>query len=115
METDREQRTIRGQDLRYVLTLRLMQVGMQTVDELVSAVRGAGFEMGGRPSKAVSDALRWEIARGRVVRLGRGRYGPGTVPRSTRYWIRSSVRALSSDRCATRVTRCAIGRTRRHR
>jgi hypothetical protein len=36
-----------------------------------------------RASKTISDALRWEVKRGRVVRLGQGRYGPGTMPRST--------------------------------
>jgi len=38
----------------------------------------------GRPSKAISDALRWERERGRVFRRGRGRYGPAhLLPRST--------------------------------
>lgn len=91
-------RSLWGRDLRYVLTMHLFESGPRTVEGLVAAVRRAGFEIDGRPSKTVSDALRWEVARGRVVRLARGRYGPGSMPRSTRAWIRSRVTSLPSPR-----------------
>lgn len=58
---------------------------------------GRGFDLGPRPSKRVSDALRWEIARGRVLRTGWGRYAPGTAPRQTRAWIRDRVHLLTAD------------------
>jgi hypothetical protein len=47
--------------------------------------------------KAVSDALRWEIARGRVRRLARGVYGPAHLPRGTEYRIINRVRELRAS------------------
>ena len=44
-----------------------------TVAELVQVLRAEGYDLGGRESMVVSDALRWEVARGRVVRRRRGR------------------------------------------
>jgi hypothetical protein len=60
-----------------------------TVDDLLAAVEA----MGGRldedaPRKQVADAIRWEIAKGRVRRAGWGRYAPGHVPRSTVRYMR---------------------------
>lgn len=89
-----QQRRLTGRNLRYVLTLALFDRGEQTVEELVSMLDADGWAVVGRPSKAVSDSLRWEIGRGRVVRLGRGRYGPGTMPRQTHAWIRARVRSI---------------------
>ncbi len=52
--------------------------------ELVTAlVHRAGFDLGGRASKIISDALRWETRRGRVIRIGRGRYRFSHAARST--------------------------------
>nr|WP_234781395.1 hypothetical protein [Mycobacterium tuberculosis] len=56
-----------------------------------------GFGVRGRASKVVSEALRWEIGRDRVYRLGRGRYGPGYIPRSTEYRIHQRVLALRAS------------------
>ena len=85
---------LRGIELRYALTLYLLQHGPSTVDELVKAMAWQGFDIGGRASKQVSDALRWERRRGRVRRLARGLYGPGYVPRATEYRIHQRVLAL---------------------
>ena len=49
---------------------------------------------GERQSKSISDALRWERRYGRVGRLGRGRYGPGSMPRGTEHRIHQRVLAL---------------------
>jgi len=84
-------RTISGVELRYLLSLCLWQRGPMTVRELVEAVAAGGFVLAHRPSKQVSDALRWEVRRGRAVRLGRGRYGPGRTPRSTRDRMRTRI------------------------
>ena len=76
---------LRGRALRFVLVDELMQRpdGM-TVAEMVEAlVVRHGFDLGGRASKIISDALRWETRRGRVVRLGRGRYRFVEAARST--------------------------------
>ena len=69
---------LRGIELRYVL-------------------HHQNFAVPGQPSKAVSDALRWEIRRGRVRRLRRGVYGPGEMPRSTEYDILNRVIALREE------------------
>jgi hypothetical protein len=85
---------LRGIELRYVLTLHLLQHGPATVTELIDLLGRHGFCVGGRPSKAVSDALRWEIGRGRVRRLRRGLYGPAYIPHATEYRIINRVLAL---------------------
>ena len=91
---------IRGLELRYVLTLLLLDAGVLTVDDLVRLLRASGFAVDGRASKSVSDALRWEIGRGRVVRFGRGRYAAGWMPRQTKSRMRARV-AMVEQRRAT--------------
>lgn len=86
--------TLTGIELRYVLTRALAVCGPMTVAELVQELDRQGFTVKGRPTKAVSDALRWERRRGRVRRLGHGLYGPGYVPRGTEYRIIERVGAL---------------------
>lgn len=85
-----------GIDLRYLLTLILRGAGRPlTVAELIRAVERAGFAVHGRPSKTISDALRWEIARGRVERLGRGVYGFAHAPRPTLHRMRRRIDEMS--------------------
>ena len=93
---------LRGIELRYVLTLHLAQQGPATIAELIDALSYHGFSVRGRPSKAVSDALRWEIGRGRVNRFARGRYGTGYIPRSTDHRIHQRVPALRATVVAAR-------------
>jgi hypothetical protein len=90
-------RQLRGVELRYALTFYLLQHGPKTVAELSEALQYQGFDIPGRTSKVVSDALRREIAHGRVIRLKRGRYGPGEMPRATEYRINQRVLALRSE------------------
>jgi hypothetical protein len=90
---------LRGIELRYALTMYLFQHGATTVAGLVDALHAQGFAIVGRPSKSVSDALRWEREHGRVRRVARARYGPGEMPRSTEYRIHRRVMALR-DRAA---------------
>lgn len=85
---------VRGTDLRYLLTAYLFDHGPATVTELVDALTYHGFHTAGRASKAVSDALRWEIDHGRVIRFRRGRYRRGEMPRGTEHRIRKRVLAL---------------------
>jgi hypothetical protein len=63
---------VRGIELRYVLAMYLAQHGPMTIYKLIDALEHQNFAIPGRPSKAVSDALRWEVRRGRVCRLRRG-------------------------------------------
>jgi hypothetical protein len=78
----------------------LANCGTLTVSDLDYELGQMGFWVRGlRSSKAISDALRWEVKAGRVYRRGRGSYGPGIIPRSTEYRIRRRVEALK-DRAA---------------
>lgn len=90
-------RMLRGTDLRYVLTMYLAQHGPATVPELIDMLDGYGFAVSGRPSKTISDALRWEIGHNRVWPYGRGRYRFAEMPRSTEYRIRHRVLALRAE------------------
>jgi hypothetical protein len=85
---------LHGIELRYVLTRTLSQIGPATIPELNDALVRCGFCLPGRASKAISDALRWEIGRGRVRRLSRGVYGPAYIPHATEYRIINRVLAL---------------------
>ncbi|MBP1820629.1 hypothetical protein J3E61_004192 [Mycobacterium sp. OAE908] len=97
---------LRGIDLRYALTMYLLQHGPTTVDELLEALEWQGFDFPGRASKQVSDALRWERGRGRVRRTARGLYGPGYVPRGTehRIYTRMMVCAPRRNPCTSAVS-----------
>jgi len=90
-------RQLRGIELRYVLTMHLARHGRADITELVQALSRYGFEFAGRPSKSISDALRWEMRYGRVRRHGRGVYGPGSMPRSTEYRINKRELALRAE------------------
>lgn len=85
---------LKGTNLRYVLTMQLFLCGPMSVADLVDALDDQGFTTTGRPSKTISDALRWEMAHGRVYRARHGRYRPADMPRSTEYRIRERVYAL---------------------
>ena len=75
---------LRGRALRFLLVDELMRHDEMTVAEMATAlVHRAGFDLGGRASKIISDALRWETRRGRVIRIGRGRYRFSHTARST--------------------------------
>nr|WP_319436585.1 hypothetical protein [Mycobacterium sp. RTGN5] len=89
---------LRGTELRYVLTRYLQLNGPTTVAALIRAIDGWGFAVVGRPSKTISDALRWEIGRDRVRRRGRGRYvATQGIPRGTEHRIHQRVAALRAE------------------
>lgn len=84
-----------GRELRALLVLVLLASDRAlTVSQLVAAVERRGFTFAGRAGKEVSDALRWEVRRGRVRRAGRGLYGAGYVAKSSRHDLRRRVAAL---------------------
>lgn len=88
-------REITGRDLRYVLTVLLMDFGdTMSIQDLDRSLQRLRLTPAGRASKTISDALRWEIRRGRVRRWGRGRYRTGSIPRSTRWWLRQHAKAV---------------------
>lgn len=85
--------------LRYALLLLLDRERGRicTIDEMVEGLAALGLTVAAdvtRPSKAVSDALRWEVARGRAVRRGRGLYAIGHLPKVTRHRARVAVQHL---------------------
>jgi hypothetical protein len=91
-------KVLRGIELRYVLTVTLANLGSMSVADLGHELREQGFETAGqRPSKAISDALRWEVLAGRVIRYEHGTYGSGVMPRSTEYRIRRRVQQLKEQ------------------
>lgn len=83
-----------------LLTLSIHAAGRPvTVAELVDVVTREGVEPGGRPSKVISDALRAEVAKGWVRRVGRGLYAPGRLPRSSKSRLRARLeRARAAGR-----------------
>lgn len=93
-------RRLWGVELRYALTFYLAQHGPATIVELIDALEYYNFDIPGRASKSVSDALRWEAAHGRVRRLARGRYGPGAIPSGTEHRIRTRVLELRDEAAA---------------
>ncbi|RDH75479.1 hypothetical protein DVS77_26115 [Mycolicibacterium moriokaense] len=92
--------TVSGTDLRYLLTAYLFDHGPAVVEELADALAYHGFRPGGRPSKSISDALRWEVSRGRAVRVGRGHYRPGFMTRAIEHRIVGRVRTLHEEAAA---------------
>jgi phosphatidylethanolamine-binding protein (PEBP) family uncharacterized protein len=92
-----KKRSLRGIELRYVVTMHLFHNGPATIAELADALASQGFLVKGRASKSISDALRWERGYGRVRRLGRGRYGPAWMPRGTEHRIHTRVLALRAE------------------
>jgi len=95
-----KRRRLRGYELRCVLTHYLFQRDRATVTELIDMLDFDGFDVAGRPSKAVSDALRCEMAHGRVVRLRRAQYRFASMPRGTEHRIFQRALALREDAAA---------------
>lgn len=84
---------------RRVLSWYVISAGrVVTVAELVRWLDDLGATPPGRPSKFVSDKLRADVARGRLRRVGRGRYLGGRVPNTT--WRRMQASAHEAIRSA---------------
>ena len=90
-------RILRGTDLRYTLTRLIQVLGPMTVSDLCAQLETLNFGVEGRPTKVVSDALRWEMGRDRVIRRGRGLYGEGWAPTGTAYRIVDRVESLKVE------------------
>ena len=59
----------------------------------------SGLRVDGHASQTISDTLRWEVLRGRAIRLGWGRYALGRLARSTKHRMRQRLVA-----CHARIT-----------
>jgi hypothetical protein len=95
-----------GRGLRFVVVNELMQHPELSVAQLVQTLSDRGYVIAGRASKVISDSLRWEIRRGRVVRLGRGRYRYRRAPATTARRIR-----IFAERCDAWVLAVSLGQT----
>lgn len=94
-----------GRHLRYSLLTLLWQRGRPcTITELVAELERLGLRVRGDAAKTVSDALRYEITKGRVRRVSRGRYvglrRPDTTIRRHRDRLRALVAAAARARAA---------------
>ncbi len=79
-------------ELRALLTLAIHERGPITVARLVEIVESEpGLHLDRRTSKVVSDALRAEVAKGWVVRVRRGVYGPGRLSSASKWRLRARV------------------------
>jgi hypothetical protein len=79
-------------NFRYAATLVLRDApGPLGLEEIARGLEAMGIEVPERRSKRVSDALRTEQRKGRVVRVGRGVYRTGRIPESTVRWFRGVV------------------------
>jgi len=77
-------------ELRYVLLSILEERREPTsVAELTDQLRLLQVPVAPPANKTISDALRAQLSRGRVVRQRRGVYLFGAMPDSTRYYVRS--------------------------
>jgi hypothetical protein len=94
---DGTRRLLRGTELRYAVIRLLQLLGPSTIPDILDALDKWGFAVEGRPSKTVSDALRWERRRDRVRRIGWGLYRAGAMPRSTEHRIITRVTALREE------------------
>ena len=90
-------RILRGTELRYALIRLLVLNGRSTVPQLIAGLTDWGFTVEGQPSKTVSDALRWERRRGRVLRRDWGVYSAGDMLRSTEHRIIRRVMAMRRE------------------
>ncbi|MGH1490788.1 MAG: hypothetical protein ACRBK7_15590 [Acidimicrobiales bacterium] len=87
---------LKGRGLRFILVDQIRSRHTMTVAEMVAVLADYGYRLPGRASKVISDALRWELARGRVIRVARGVYAYGRAPQTTARRIR-----LFAERCET--------------
>jgi hypothetical protein len=86
---------MRSLHIRYLVLDALMRTpNPLSLDEIVQDLQRYGHDLGPSARKHVSDLLRSDLGRGRVVRVGRGVYRLGTVPVSTGYRIRNVARTL---------------------
>jgi hypothetical protein len=85
-------RVLVGRELRYAVALALHRARVTVgLDELAEALAAEGYGTRGEPRKAISDAVRWELVRGRAVRIDRGRYRSSGLARSTVRWMRQQL------------------------
>lgn len=92
-------------EVRYLMTDLMIRHPRKIwrVSEFVEALDDLGVDLGQRygirPAKRLSDLLRTEMVRGRVVRVGWGRYRLGVIPDTTRRRILARARSCRDHLC----------------
>lgn len=84
-----EPQPLHGLKLRHAALAALLRVSRPlTVSQVLAELASCGHVPGGaHPNKTLADALAVEVRRGRAVRLRRGLYGVGRIPRTTAWRI----------------------------
>ena len=96
---------LRGASLRYSLLTLLEELGPCSIGELLWHLELRGLRVGGRdPSKTVADVLRYECAKGRARRVGRGRYRALRRPETTRRRHRARLLDLMEEASRRRLS-----------
>ncbi|CAM3927555.1 hypothetical protein [Smaragdicoccus niigatensis] len=85
---------LRGTNLRHFIIGEARKRDFISIAEVIRAAEEQGFSFSGRPSKAVSDALRWETRRNRMRKLDRGEYRIGCIPPTSEKRIDERLRLL---------------------
>ncbi len=89
-------RCLPTRELRYVLVAELAQAGHPlAIVDLVERLDRRRLPVAEPVNKTISDALRTPLVRGRVVRIRRGCYRVGAMPKATRsYIMKRAARAV---------------------
>lgn len=87
-----------GQLLRYAICVVLKRRDRwMSIGEIVRDIQRLGFNLPEAANKAVADAIRWEVCKGRVRKHGRGKYAYGGAPRTTEHRMRQRIREALGD------------------
>jgi hypothetical protein len=82
-------RPLRGRDLRHAALAIVSRSGQASVKDVLAAIRARGFTVWGRQAnKVLADALGHEVKRGRLRRIGWGRYAVARLAKTTRWRVR---------------------------
>ena len=68
-----------------------------SISELVAALRRWGLPLGEHANKTVADAIRWELQRHHVRKVGRGRFAIDRLSKTTAFYMRHRVNAYVAD------------------
>lgn len=91
---------LRSYDLRYLISARVLDgaAGLAGTGTSTTSIRrflqGAGVDLGPDPRRRLYGAIRSEVSKGRLRRVGTGCYEPDRIPDSTRYRILAHARHL---------------------
>ena len=89
---------VTGRHTREAVLAVLLEVGRPlTIEQILAYLESSRVRIGqvAQPNKAVSDVMRYQARLGRVIRMGRGLYRAGPMPRTTDWRMRARLRDRS--------------------